>query len=319
MKSTPVIFSNRNGLKLFGILEQPDSGAKNIAVLLLSPGIKMRVGPHRMYNKLSRVLVSNGFTVLRFDFYGLGDSEGELDQKVLVDVYNSIQNGRYTEDTIDAMDWVSRTYSIDSFILGGLCGGAITGMLAGSIDNRVKGLIALGLINVFEGGEENFSKFVTEGQLDELKRGYVSKLTDINSWKRVITLKSDFRTIFKILLKPFRVVSKRIREKLNRNTKKKIEFIHDDSSNTNPKFAPTFFSMLQHSRKMLLIYSGGDRLLWEFKEKFESIYKSHLSDYSHMYDLHIIPDANHILSLSEWEETMHNLVREWLETNFRNL
>ncbi|MCG8061508.1 MAG: hypothetical protein N0E38_17020 [Candidatus Thiodiazotropha endolucinida] len=189
-------------------------------------------------------------------------------------------------------------------------------MLAGSADERVKGLIALGLINVFEGGEDNFSKFVTEGQLEDLKKGYISKLTDIESWKRIITLKSDFRTIFKILFKPIRVISNSIRENLTASSKNKIEFVHDESSNTNPRFAPTFFSMLQQSKKMLLVYSGGDRLLWEFKEKFENIYKSHLSDYSHIYELHTIPDANHILSLSEWEESMHKLVEEWLQKNF---
>jgi alpha/beta superfamily hydrolase len=318
MIATPVIFKNRNGLKLFGILEQPEHKANDIAILLLSPGIKMRVGPHRMYNKLSNVLVENGFTVLRFDFYGLGDSEGEIDQRVLVDVYNSIQNGRYIEDTIDAMDWISTEYKIDQFILGGLCGGAITGMLAGITDSRVKGLIALGLINVFEGGEDNFSKFVTEGQLEDLKKGYISKLTDINSWKRVITLKSDFKTIFKILSKPIRVFKNRIQETLNRDNKKKIEFIHDESSNANPKFAPTFFSMLEQSKKMLLIYSGGDRLLWEFKEKFENLYKSHLLEYTNLYSLHTIPDANHILSLPEWEESMHSLVTEWLKNNFNH-
>ncbi|MBT3041410.1 MAG: alpha/beta fold hydrolase [Candidatus Thiodiazotropha sp. (ex Codakia orbicularis)] len=316
MISTPVTIKNRNGLKLYGILEQPETTVKDTAILLLSPGIKMRVGPHRMYNKLSKVLVDKGFTVLRYDFYGLGDSEGALDQKILVDVYNSIQNGRYIDDTIDAMDWLGATYNIDKFVLGGLCGGAITGMLAGSADERVKGLIALGLINVFEGGEDNFSKFVTEGQLEDLKKGYISKLTDIDSWKRIITLKSDFRTIFKILLKPIRVISNSIRENLTASSKNKIVFVHDESSNTNPRFAPTFFSMLQQSKKMLLVYSGGDRLLWEFKEKFENIYKSHLSDYSHIYELHTIPDANHILSLSEWEESMHKLVEEWLQKNF---
>ncbi|MEJ2619796.1 MAG: hypothetical protein P8163_05930 [Candidatus Thiodiazotropha sp.] len=269
-----------------------------------------------MYNKLARELVDQGFTVFRFDFYGLGDSEGELEQDILVDVYNSIQRGRYIDDTIDAMDWMSETYDIDKFILGGLCGGAITGMLAGSVDNRVKGLLALGLINVFEGGEENFSKFVTEGQLDDLKKGYINKLTDVASWKRIITLKSDFRSIFKIVFKPLRVAAKKLAEKFTQHNKKQIEFIHDESSNVNPKFAPTFFSMLEQSKKMLLIYSGGDRLLWEFKEKFENIYKPHLVEYDHLYELHTIADANHILSSVEWEDEMHTITREWLVKNF---
>ncbi|MCU7801822.1 MAG: hypothetical protein KZQ96_01390 [Candidatus Thiodiazotropha sp. (ex Lucinoma borealis)] len=317
MKSTPIEFRNREGFKLFGILEEPIKDRKDIAILLLSPGIKMRVGPHRLYNKLSRVLVECGFTVLRYDFYGLGDSEGVIPENVLVNVYNSIQNGRYVNDTIDAMDWMENEYDFSKFILGGLCGGAITGMLTGSNDNRVHGLIALGLINVFEGGESNFAKFVTEGQLDELKDGYLKKLTDIDSWIRILSFKSDYKTIFKIILKPFRVVTSKIKQiSLKSQDSVEIEFIHDQSSNTNPKFAPTFFSMLKQSKKMLLIYSGGDRLLWEFKEKFEEIYRSHLRAYDDLYEVITIPEANHILSLVEWEKTMHNNVRKWLMDNY---
>jgi hypothetical protein len=59
-------------------------------------------------------------------------------------------------------------------------------------------------------------------------------------------------------------------------------------------------------------------LLWEFREKFENIYKKHLSEYNHLYELHTIPDANHILSLKEWEDKMHELVIDWLQNNFKN-
>jgi len=37
--------------------------------------------------------------VLRFDFYGLGDSEGEIREPMLADLYGSIQMGRYVKDT----------------------------------------------------------------------------------------------------------------------------------------------------------------------------------------------------------------------------
>ncbi len=38
--------------------------------------------------------------MLRFDFFGLGDSEGDLDETVLADVYNNIEVGRYVDDTL---------------------------------------------------------------------------------------------------------------------------------------------------------------------------------------------------------------------------
>ena len=313
MLSTPVAFENRDGYKLYGILETPDNAKSTTTVLLLSPGIKMRVGPHRLYNKLAKLLVDNGVNVFRFDFFGLGDSEGDIDESVLVNVYNSIQDGRFVNDTLDAMDWLEKEQGHSEFILGGLCGGAITGLLAGCDDNRVTGLLGLGLINVFEGGEDNFSKFVTDGQLSTLKEGYIKKLSNPDSWKRLLTFKSDYRVIAKILLKPFRKVVKGIKSNINTDDDSEIIMPQElQGSNVNPKFAPTFFKMLRNSKRMLLIFSGGDRLLWEFEEKFETIYEKKLKPYKDGYEVITIPEANHILALKEWEEEMHAHVTEWL-------
>ena len=108
-----VSFANRNGILLRGMLHEPDPRqARGVCVLLLSPGIKGRVGPHRLYLKIAERLVPMGFHVLRFDFYGLGDSEGEIEEHLLSDMYNTIQSGRYVDDTIAAMDWMRATTSL---------------------------------------------------------------------------------------------------------------------------------------------------------------------------------------------------------------
>jgi hypothetical protein len=314
MQTTPVIFENRDRYKLFGVLEKPDTSVTDTTVLLLSPGIKMRVGPHRLYNKLSRKLVELGVNVFRFDFYGLGDSEGDIDESVLVNVYNSIQDGRFVNDTVDAMDWLEQNHAQKQFILGGLCGGAITGLLAGCDDDRVSGLLALGLINVFEGGEDNFSKFVTEGQLDSLKEGYIKKLTDWESWKRLLSFKSDFRLIYKILAKPLRMAINSLKSSSSNVSDDDLTMPKElEGTNVNPKFAPAFFKMLKSSKKMLLIFSGADRLLWEFQEKFETLYERRLKPFKSQYEVVTIPQANHILALKEWEDEMHLYVDRWMK------
>ncbi|WP_069024400.1 hypothetical protein [Candidatus Thiodiazotropha endoloripes] len=317
MKTTPVLFDNRDGYKLYGIFEQPEHSRSNTTVLLLSPGVKMRVGPHRLYNKLSKQLVEHGVNVFRFDFFGLGDSEGVIEESVLKDVYNTILDGRFIGDTVDAMNWLETNQDQNQFILGGLCGGALTGLLTACEDERVTGLLTLGLINVFEGGEDNFGKFVTEGQLSSLKDGYIKKLTDLNSWKRLLTFKSDFRVIFKILLKPLRKLTGSVQSSKSEDTELAMPKALQ-GSNVNPKFAPSFFKMLKNSKKMLLIFSGADRLLWEFEEKFENIYKKKLKPYKDSYQIHTIPEANHILASREWEASVYKYVSEWLTTNYPN-
>ena len=130
-----ITIPNQQGHMLHGILHTPPPAtARGVCVLLLSPGIKGRIGPHRLYLKLAAQLVPAGFHVLRFDFHGLGDSEGELHEELLADVYNTIQGGRYVEDTIAAMNWMEAEHGIAQFIGSGLCGGSITALLSAARD-----------------------------------------------------------------------------------------------------------------------------------------------------------------------------------------
>ena len=61
---------------IVGILTSPPRGVarKGIAVLLLNAGLIHHVGPNRLYVRLARVLASMGFSTVRFDFSGIGDS-----------------------------------------------------------------------------------------------------------------------------------------------------------------------------------------------------------------------------------------------------
>ena len=129
-----------------GVLHVPDGPrAHDLGIILLSPGVKMRVGPQRLYPRMTDHFVSLGVPVLRFDFYGLGDSEGTLPEERLKDVYNHIEVGRFVDDSVDAMNWMAEQCGTRRFILSGLCGGAITGLLVGERDERVAGLLALGI------------------------------------------------------------------------------------------------------------------------------------------------------------------------------
>src|SRR5687768_26215 len=107
----PVTFPNAKGDRLFGVLHVPERNRfSGVAVVILSPGIKSRIAPHRLYIKMARRLCAQGFLVLRFDFHGLGDSGGELNDVYVADFYGAIQVGRYVDDTRAAMDWLARQH-----------------------------------------------------------------------------------------------------------------------------------------------------------------------------------------------------------------
>lgn len=302
-----IVFRNRDGLRLFGILHRPvDVPERSIGIIFLSPGVKSRVAPHRLYVKMTSALLKLGYPVLRFDFFGLGDSEGELPERELTDLYATVQDGRYVEDSSCAMDWMQDRLGLKKFVLAGLCGGALTGLFAAAKDLRVSGVLGLGLPVALDGRVMDASKFMTQGQLNEVGGAYLSKVLKPSAWMRLLTFKTDFRMLW-------RAVSRRLQ---GHRTKPGSGSAGSPESNLNPLFAAAFFEFLGRGGKLLLVFSGADRLAWEFEEKFSQPNAERLGKISSGYEIHTIPSANHILSDPGWRQQMQHQVDGWLARSF---
>lgn len=64
--------------KIYTVYHEPDPATdRNSAVLLVYPDGQEYMRSHRMYLQIAKELSRVGFHVLRFDFYGTGDSSGE--------------------------------------------------------------------------------------------------------------------------------------------------------------------------------------------------------------------------------------------------
>jgi uncharacterized protein len=303
-----VSFVNQEGHTLFGILHEPAGGGRrDVAIVLLSPGVKNRVAPHRLYNKLADVLTELGFWVARFDFCGLGDSEGTLDEKYLANLYGAIQVGRYVGDTRAIMDWLGQSHGFKRFIVAGLCGGAITGLLAGAADARVAALVSLGIPVMLDGSDLDARRYMTTGQLGSVRAGYLKKLTNPRAWLRVLKLQTDFG----LLVRSWAAVTRR-RPAPPSGPSAPAAAV----SNTNPLFAPAFLQFLASARPVLLLFSGADRLYWEFEEKFVVHHRQTVAQYQSLIDLQIVADANHVLTFAEWQLDTMNRLRGWLLTRF---
>lgn len=302
-----VVIENRDGLRLFGVLHRPEPETeKEVAIIFLSPGVKSRVGPHGLYNKMKNTLLDQGYTVLQYDFYGLGDSEGDLEERYLAELYASIESGRYVEDALCAIDWMQNHVGKKEFILAGLCGGALTGLVAAARDQRVKGVLSLGL-PVAQDKMMDATRFMTKGQLDDIGKSYFRKLIKPDAWLRLLTFKTDYRLLLKAVVQ--RVIGKR------RTKPPKKSVIDAETTNLNPLVASAFNSFLESGGKLLLIFSGADRLAWEFDEKFAQPYAEKLEQLQG-YEVHTIPKANHILSDSKWLTEMQCLADEWIKRHF---
>lgn len=120
--------------RLAGIVCEPDAGQSHInapAVIVSNIGFHHRTAPFRLWVDLSRRLAALGFTTLRFDTSGLGDSAARQDN----------QADSQVADTREAMAWLTERKKRGSFILLGLCSGTDAAHALATTDARVVGAI----------------------------------------------------------------------------------------------------------------------------------------------------------------------------------
>jgi pimeloyl-ACP methyl ester carboxylesterase len=309
-----VSFPNPEGLKLFGTLHRPRvSSARLPAVVLLSPGVKMRVGPGRLYVPLTDMLVALGYTVLRFDFFGLGDSEGELEERELKDVYNNIEVGRYVGDTLAALAYLRRVHGQQRFILGGLCGGAITALLAAERDPSVEALLSLGMTVTLASNAATPAKFLSSHELERARGHYLRKLTDPRAWRTFLTFKSNYGVIWRVAMREL-LKKKQPVQSAPPAAPQSSDASVEQRGNANPLFPKAFMAFLRRGGKAFLLFSEKDRLYAEYQDKFALPHGEQLKPYLGQIREHLVANANHVLSLHEWQREMVDTSKQWLAT-----
>ncbi len=312
----PVTFPNRDGHRLFGMLSMPDGPVTRPAIVLLPAGIKMRVGPQRLYKRMADRFVALGHPVLRLDTHGLGDSEGEIAERKMPDLFGTIQLGRFVPDTCAAMDWLQATHGVSRFIAAGLCGGAITALLAAAQDRRVVGLLGLGMPVILDGEGNEFWRYMTAQQLKGTRSRYLSKFrvwdpSVWRSWWRFVSFQSHYSLIQKsVLMRRKKPAPAATPAGTGQGASPGAGQVPAD--NTNPHFAPAFLALLKARTPILLAFGGADRLRWEFDEKFVARHGAELAAAPEPYTLVITPDANHIFSLGEWQRHVLDHTAAWL-------
>ncbi|MDH3693313.1 MAG: bifunctional alpha/beta hydrolase/OsmC family protein [Gammaproteobacteria bacterium] len=132
MKNQRVSFTNSNGVSLAGVLELPlDTHPHNYALFAHCFTCNKNLNAVR---HITRALTANGFAVLRFDFTGLGESEGEFAES------NFSSN---VSDLESAADFLHNEYAAPALLVGHSLGGAAVLAVASRLDS-VKAVATIG-------------------------------------------------------------------------------------------------------------------------------------------------------------------------------
>ncbi|MDO6807857.1 bifunctional alpha/beta hydrolase/OsmC family protein [Zobellia galactanivorans] len=132
MSLQKVRFGNKDGQDLVGRLELPaNRHPHNFAIFAHCFTCTKNLTAVR---NISKALTSNGFGVLRFDFTGLGESDGDFE--------NTNFSGN-VEDLIAASDFLEKNYQAPTLLVGHSLGGAAVIFAADKI-NSIKALATIG-------------------------------------------------------------------------------------------------------------------------------------------------------------------------------
>lgn len=167
----PIVFSCK-GSALVGVLHRPRAAQRGVAVLIVVGGPQYRVGSHRQFVSSARALSDAGYPVLRFDYRGMGDSEG---------AYAGFEDvGDDLRAAIDAL-CMSCTPR-QGVVLLGLCDAASAALMYARSDARVAGMI---LMNPWVRTEQSQAAVV-------VRRYYTARLLQRDFWRKLLGGGFDF-------------------------------------------------------------------------------------------------------------------------------
>jgi len=282
LKEEPVVFEC-NGRRLVGIVHAAGSAATGVLVLVGGP--QYRVGSHRQFLLLARHLAANDVPVMRFDYRGMGDSEGDIRpfEYVTADIRAAINA------------FFEASPSLSSVVLWGLCDAASAAAFYAYRDSRVAGLI---LLNPWVSTEAGEAKAY-------LRHYYLQRLFNKDLWKKLLAGQFQFKRSLTSLLQNV----------------KKSHGTPGDSGQQEDALAEQeqlplpdrmYLGLVRFQGWVNIIISGDDLTAAEFEDmvKGSKSWQKLLSAKGVAF-FHL-PEANHTFSKQIWRDQVAKQTYHWL-------
>jgi exosortase A-associated hydrolase 1 len=181
----PIVFRCR-GDNLVGVLHPAEKKAMpTVGLLVAVGGPQYRVGSHRQFVLMARAIAAHGFPVLRFDYRGMGDSDGET--RTFQDVSEDIKSA------IDA--FMLAQPGVTGVVIWGLCDAASAAMMYCATDRRLRGLV---LVNPWVRTDAGEARAYLHGY-------YLERLLQRSFWHGVFTGGVNLSKSLRDLLTAFRL------------------------------------------------------------------------------------------------------------------
>jgi exosortase A-associated hydrolase 1/exosortase A-associated hydrolase 2 len=274
-----VAFRGSQG-RLWGVLSRPPKGlASSMAVLVVVGGPQYRVGSHRQFASLARCLARAGFSTLRFDYAGMGDSEGEKPD------FRACG-----PDLRTALDVLARACpGATKFAVWGLCDAASAALMFATADARVVAIVAA----------NPWARSASSLAAARVKHYYLGRIVEREFWAKLVGGRLDWRASIVSLVDNVRGF---------RSHRHGAAASRDDDS-YQLRMAR---GLAKFSGRVLLILSGRDLTAREFIDHVEATRAwSGLLVAPRVLRVDL-PEADHTFSRPAWQQTVEEHTIAWL-------
>ncbi len=168
---------------LFGIVTEPREGDKRRrGVILMNVGAEHHIGSSRMYVSLARHWARHGYTVLRLDLGGLGDSDTQPRRPP-----NEVFPPAAIDDIRVAIEFMRSRYGIADITLGGLCSGGYHALRAAVAGLPVQRILVVNPMNFLWSEGLTAENLQLEVDVARNVGFYRDRVFSAAIWKRIFT------------------------------------------------------------------------------------------------------------------------------------
>ena len=278
---------------LIGVLH-PGTAQAQTGVVIVVGGPQYRSGSHRQFVLLARALARHGVPVFRFDYRGMGDSDGPVVTFETVD--------RDISAAIDTL--FAQVPSLTQVILWGLCDAASAGLFYAHQDKRVAGLV---ILNPWVRTEAGMARTY-------MKHYYLQRFLSREFWSKVVRgqfdIKASLRSLNDFINKMRGTSAAPVAGSNGSSVQVKASVpaaLPDRMASAWEKF----------SGPVLLILSvNNDYVADEFRDVAQSSNRWRKLLQRSSTTRKDFPGANHTFSRRDWRDQVAEWTRVWIATHF---
>jgi pimeloyl-ACP methyl ester carboxylesterase len=282
--------------KLFAVVHRPPAETcSSPCIIMLNAGYISRVGPQRLYVTAARRWADQGFTCLRVDLAGVGDSQAENDAPHF--------DAHFPEEVIATVNYAVRDLEATSVYLVGMCAGARVAIKAAARCDMVNGVVAWSCPTLTSATSMPSSPYEDQ--------------TNISDWQARDVLKRLAESILQLKFLRPAWWSRRIGHWSSEVTEFLLalkRFVFRTKVRGNP-YLDAVDKLLHTGRNVFFVFGECDPLpLGEFRSMYGTIPQS--TELSQA--CHVIPDATHTFNEVDSQRAALSASTDWLRARVMN-